>query len=477
MPNRTGLLKDKNLVKHAKNNKRDMHSQEKAYQDKHSRSRTSHKTTQSYNSRAIAAQAIYAILESGKSLQEVLPNSLEKLKEADKAWLHEMLYGVLRNLPTIQFWLRQLLTAPIKNESRVVEHLLYLGLYQLKFSRVAEHAAVSETVAACGSLKQTHLKGLVNAVLRNFQRKEEQELEIADERIQLNLPKWYFKKLICHYPDSYQTIAHQQAQKPPIWLRVNNRKISCTDYLQYLNDADISFDYDEQFENGVLLTKSQRIEELPGYEDGLFSVQDKAAQHAAFYLAPEPGDVILDACAAPGGKYLHLLESQTNLQRCIALEIDETRIVSIAANAERLGISDIELCVGDAADSKSWNKEALKFDKILLDAPCSATGIIRRHPDILWLRKAQDIENLVTLQADIIDDIWQQLKSGGVLVYATCSILPEENHLQVLNFLSRTPDALHLPLTQSDCPEKPGRQILPGESGMDGFYYAKMQKR
>lgn len=476
MPNRAGLSKDKNLVKHTKNKTRDEHSQ-----DKSSRSRVARKKTPSYNSRAIAAQAIYAILESGRSLQEVLPNSLDKLKDADKAWLHEMLYGVLRNLPTIQFWLKKLLSAPIKNESRVVEHLLYLGIYQLKFSRVAEHAAVSETVAACESLKQPRLKGLVNAVLRNFQRQEAQELEITDERIQLNLPKWYFKKLVAHYPDCYQNIAQQQSQKPPIWLRVNNRKISCKDYLEKLSNAeiDVEFDksFDEQFNNGIMLKKSQRIEELPGYKDGWFSIQDKAAQHAAIYLAPEQDDIVLDACAAPGGKYLHLLESQTDLQRCIALEIDETRIAGIAANAERLGISDIELCVGDASNSQSWNKKALKFDKILLDAPCSATGIIRRHPDILWLRKAQDIENLVKLQSDIMDDLWQQLKPGGVLVYATCSILPEENRLQILNFLSRTPDAMHLPLTQSDNPERPGRQILPGESGMDGFYYAKMQKR
>ena len=431
----------------------------------------------SYNSRAIAANAIYAILESGKSLQEVLPSSLEKLKEADRAWLHEMLYGVLRTLPTLQFWLRQLLTSPIKNESRIIEHLLYLGLYQMKFSRVAEHAAVSETVEACESLNQKRMKGLVNGVLRNFQRKDPAEHEIQEERIRLNLPKWYHKRISQQYPDAYLTIAEAQAKKPPIWLRVNQSKISTNAYCEKLTNEDVEHYIDPELQQAVMLESTQRIDTLPGYDDGLFSVQDKAPQHAADYLNAQVGDNVLDACAAPGGKYLHLLELQPHLARCVGLEIDETRIQSIEENACRLGISNIELCVGDASDSSTWNKEQLIFDKILLDAPCSATGIIRRHPDILWLRKPQDIDNLVALQAKILDNIWQQLAPGGTMLYATCSILAEENREQILSFLERTKDAVHISLSDQDSPENPGRQILPGESGMDGFYYAKLQKR
>lgn len=430
-----------------------------------------------YNSRAIAAQAVFAILETGKSLQEVLPASLDKLKEADKAWLHEMLYGVLRNLPTLQFWLKQHLTTQIKPQSRIVEHLLYVGLYQLHFSRVAAHAAVSETVSACEMLSQKQMKGLVNGVLRSFQRQDKANLEVTDLRTRLNLPKWYFKKLCEFYPDQYQDIAQQQAQKPPIWLRINNKNTSVAAYLQRLQDAGVDYSQSEEMESAVKLIKSQAIEQLPGYEEGEFSVQDKAAQHAAMYLAAQADDTVLDACAAPGGKYLHILESQPHLKRCVALEIDAKRLQSVRSNAQRLKIDNIELIVGDAANSETWNKDKQQFDKILLDAPCSATGIIRRHPDILWLRKKQDIDNLVNLQANILDDIWQQLVPGGILLYATCSILPEENSLQISRFLTRTSDAELLPLVKGETQEQPGRQILPGESGMDGFYYAKLQKR
>lgn len=451
-------------------------SQSNRKRKKQQHARRRHSSRESYNSRAIAAQAIFAILESGKSLQEVLPDSLETLKDQDKPWLHEMLYGVLRNLPTLQHWLRQNLTTQIKPQSRIVEHLLFLGLYQLHFSRVAAHAAVSETVAACEVLKHKHMKGLVNGVLRSFQRQDETARNIEDERTRLNLPKWYYKKLQEFYPKQYQEIAHQQGQKPPIWLRVNQRNTSISEYLEKLNEANIAFSQSENVNTALKLTKSQSIEQLPGYEDGLFSVQDKAAQHAAIYLEAQPGDTVLDACAAPGGKYLHILETQPKLARCLALEIDEQRLQSVKTNALRLKINDIELVAGDAANSATWNKNQQLFDKILLDAPCSATGIIRRHPDILWLRKRQDIENLVNLQASILDEIWQQLKPGGILLYATCSILPEENWLQIRRFLKTTDDAEIIPLV-SETKELPGRQILPGESGMDGFYYAKLRKR
>jgi len=433
--------------------------------------------TPPYNSRAIAAEAIFAILESGKSLQEVLPKTLKKAKEQDKAWLHEMLYGVLRNLPTLQYWLRQLLNTPIKNQSRIVEHLLYLGLYQLHYSRVSDHAAVSETVAACQSLNQAHLKNLVNAILRNFIRNKVAEKEISEERIKLNLPKWYFKKLQQAYPENYCDIVQQQSSKPPIWLRVNRIHNSREQYCDALTAAKVQFIKDKNVDSALELINSQRIESLPGYEDGAFSVQDKAAQHAAFYLEAQPGDIVLDACAAPGGKYTHILEMQPDTGRCLALEIDGKRLSSIEDNAKRLGLKDIELIQGDATKPTDWNTENLKFDRILLDAPCSATGIIRRHPDILWLRKREDIEQLATLQSQILQQMWQQLKSGGVLLYATCSILPEENQQQIAEFLSQTPDAQHIPLNESDTPDSPGHQILPGEDGMDGFYYAKLQKQ
>ncbi|MCC2607231.1 16S rRNA (cytosine(967)-C(5))-methyltransferase RsmB [Planctobacterium marinum] len=435
------------------------------------------KAQSGYNIRAIAAKAIFAVLEQRKSLQEVLPEALLKVKEQDKAWLHEMVYGVLRQLPTLQFWLRQLLQSPIKNDARIIEHLLYLGLYQLHFSRVSQYAAVSETVSACQPLKQAHLKNLVNAVLRNFERQSIADKPPEEERVSLNLPKWYYKKLKAAYPDNYQDIAVQQACKPPIWLRVNVRNISATDFAAALSSAQIQFEQDAQMPSTFKLLDNSRINQLPGYEDGWFSVQDKAAQHAAHYLAPQPQETILDACAAPGGKYCHILELQPALQQCIALEVDEIRSKSILENTTRLGLAAPDVRIADANDIARWNSEQRLFDKILLDAPCSATGIIRRHPDILWLRKNQDISNLVSLQAQILDSLWSQLKPGGTLLYATCSILPEENTQQVAAFLARTEDAIAIPLDPTHSGDGSERQILPGESGMDGFYYAKLQKR
>ncbi|BDX04496.1 ribosomal RNA small subunit methyltransferase B [Planctobacterium marinum] len=413
-------------------------------------------------------------MEQRKSLQEVLPKTLEKVKEQDKAWLHEMLYGVLRNLPTLQFWLNGLLQSPIKPDSRVVEHLLYLGIYQLHFSRVSEYAAVSETVSACDNLKQPHLKKLVNAVLRNFVRQETAKSIPKEERIQLNLPKWYYKKIKQAYPEHYRDIAGNQSAKAPIWLRINQTKTTVDAFLAACSQAGIECSQDEQLPETIKLVNNVNIQALPGFNEGWFSVQDKAAQHAADYLAAQPNDAILDACAAPGGKYCHILEAQPQLQTCIALELDAVRAKNITENTERLGLSNTDIRVADANDITSWNPTGQLFDKILLDAPCSATGIIRRHPDIMWLRKGPDIEQLSGLQAQILDSMWSCLKPGGVLLYATCSILPEENSQQIAAFLSRTTDASAIPLHESFNATE--RQILPGESGMDGFYYAKLQK-
>lgn len=428
-----------------------------------------------YNIRAVAAKGIYAVLEDRRSLQSILPQVLDAASDKDKAWLHEMLYGVLRNLPTLQFWLRPLLSNPIKAQSRVIEHLLYLGIYQLHFTRVAPHAAISETVDACDVLKQKHVKGLVNAVLRNFQRQQDTLTPPNDERIKLNLPKWFYKSLSNAYPENYAVIAAKQAEKPPVWLRINLHKTSAEKYSAMLTDAGV--EHQNHPPVAMKLLQSVKVQQLPGYAEGLFSVQDKAAQFAAHYLAPQKGDRVLDACAAPGGKLAHLLELQPSLKECVAIDIDAGRLDSITENLLRLGHhNNVTLQVGDACHPESWNPSGELFDRILLDAPCSATGIIRRHPDILWLRKKQDIDNLVQLQKQILATLWQQLKPGGVLLYATCSILPEENSEQIKQFLQETDDAILNPVCDGDCRTTPGRQILPGESEMDGFYYAKLQK-
>ncbi|MDN4502317.1 16S rRNA (cytosine(967)-C(5))-methyltransferase RsmB [Alteromonadaceae bacterium BrNp21-10] len=426
------------------------------------------------NLRVLAAKTLFQVLEQGQSLRDAMPEVQTELSEKDKAWVREMVYGVLRHLPLLQFWLRQLLDKPLKNKNKIGEHVILLGFYQLAFTRVSDHAAVSETVAACPALKIQGLKGLVNAILRNFMRNKLAENKPNDEQILSGLPKWLFQQVKQHYPENLANILDAMMQKAPIWLRVNRQKIDLNGYTQLLSDKGINFELSEQHPDAIILSQSCDITTLPGYEDGLFAVQDGAAQLAAHFLQPQKDDHILDACAAPGGKLCHILELQPQVTKCIALDVDASRLQRVHENLTRLG-HNTEVITGDASNNASW-WDGQQFDRILLDAPCSATGIIRRHPDIKWLRKASDIDTLVTLQGKILDELWQTLKPGGHLLYATCSILSQENSQQIAHFLQRQPQATLVPITDSETIENPGWQILPGQQQMDGFYYAMLLK-
>ena len=424
------------------------------------------------NLRAVAAQVLFQILEQGKSARDCLPTAQSKLKEQDKAWLQEMVYGVLRQLPLLQYWLRLLLDTPLKNKYKITEHVILLGFYQLAFSRVSQHAAVSETVNACQTLKIDAMRGLTNGILRNFIRSEMGEQRPEDPQINSGLPKWLYKKLSIAYPDVLPQLISQMENKAPIWLRVNRQKVNVAEFAAILSEHQISFSLSQLHPDGIVLDKTQDITAIPGFEQGWFAVQDGAAQLAAAYLGAQSGENILDCCAAPGGKTCHILE-QTDKLHVTALEIDPQRLHKIAENLQRLGL-DATLICGDASQPAHW-WNGQQFDRILLDAPCSATGIIRRHPDIKWLRKATDIATLVNIQAHILDAMWQLLKPGGVLLYATCSILPEENSQQISLFLQRTPDARVDPAFTHD-QAFVGQQILPGEQQMDGFYYCRLLK-
>lgn len=424
------------------------------------------------NLRADATTVLFQILEQGKSARECLPAMQLLHKDQDKAWLQEMVYGVLRQLPLLQYWLRHLLETPLKNKFKITEHLILLGFYQLAFSRVSQHAAVSETVNACHSLRVEAMRGLVNGILRNFIRNETSSNKPDDEQINSGLPKWLYKKLAQAYPENFLGLLAQIESKAPIWLRVNRKQIAAADFQQKLQEHAIDFSLSSHHPDAIILTKSMDITQLPGFEQGWFAVQDGAAQLAAAYLAPQENQKVLDCCAAPGGKTGHLLEVADNLD-LTALEIDQQRANKIEENLHRLG-HQANLLIGDASQPQTW-WDNQQFDRILLDAPCSATGIIRRHPDIKWLRKATDIQSLVAIQQAILDALWPLLKINGSLLYATCSILPEENYQQIEHFLSRTPSAKLDP----DFPHDklhPGRQILPGEQQMDGFYYCRLIK-
>ena len=426
------------------------------------------------NLRADGAQVLFQVLEQGQSLRECLPPIQERHKDQDKAWLQEMVYGCLRQLPVLQFWLRQLLDKPLKKRTKVVEHLIMLGLYQLAFSRVSVHAAVSETVAACPSLKATSMKGLVNGILRNFIRQDLMSSPPRDAQLQSGLPKWLYKALDQAYPEQLPDLICSMQDKAPVWLRVNRQQVSLQDFCQALTDKGISFEPSDAHSDGLRLTTNCDITGLPGFDQGWFAVQDGAAQLAVEYLQPQADEVILDACAAPGGKTCHILERQPGITRCDALDVEQSRLQRVSENLLRLKLDATIIC-GDASQPAQW-WDGQQYDRILLDAPCSATGVIRRHPDIKWLRKATDIQQLVTLQANILDAMWTLLKPGGTLLYATCSILPQENSQQISQFLQRTSDATLSPLSDNEQTEYPGRQILPGENKMDGFYYARLIK-
>ncbi len=423
------------------------------------------------NIRALAAKAIFAVLEQGVSLSAALPKQQQQLESGkDRALLAELCYGIMRHLPQIDKCVSDCLSKPFKGKQRIVHQLLIVGCYQLYFTRIPEHAAISETAEACRQLRFEGLVKVVNGVLRSIQRSKS-ELSTANPVLEFNTPNWIIKRLQSAYPNQWQQIIENSQQRPPMWLRNNQKQQSREHYLESLSEAEITATAG-QGSNAILLEKATDVMQLPNFEQGSVSVQDAAAQWAAELLAPQDGELILDACSAPGGKTCHILESAN--ADVVAVDFDDMRLKRVTENLERLQLT-AKVIHGDAADIPSW-WQGEKFDRILLDAPCSATGVIRRHPDIKWLRKEADIAELAELQQKIIDHCWQWLKPGGTLIYATCSIMPQENSEQVSAFLARTNDAKLLPIAQQTDTQSIGWQILPGQEQMDGFYYARLQK-
>ncbi len=434
----------------------------------------------SINIRALAAKCIYSVIDKGHSLSDELPKQQDKVIGKDKALLQEICYGVLRYLPELEQHTRQLIKKPLTGKQRVCHFLLLVGIYQIKYTRIPDHAAVSETVAATEKLKNRHLKGMVNGILRNFQRATPTKTEQSDS-ITYNHPSWFIKKLQAAYPQQWQDILLANQEKPPMWLRVNQRHNQVSSYQNLLTDAEIDYNFTDPLSGAIALTQPIDVNKLPGFNDGLVSIQDAAAQQAARLLDPQANENILDCCAAPGGKTCHILEYNPNIAQVTAIDIEANRLIRVNENLQRLQL-DAKVITGDAAQPNTWWDKTL-FDRILLDAPCSATGVIRRHPDIKWLRKSTDIEQLTQLQAQILKNIWPLLKPGGTLLYATCSILPEENSEQIKHFIAAQPDAELVPL--SEAPDSIGWQLLPSsqtidseqQPAMDGFYYAKLLKQ
>lgn len=441
--------------------------------------KTSSPETARKNPTRIRLQATLTIaaLLKGKSLATLLPQAESRLHESEHPLFRQLCYGVARHFFSLSLIRDRLLIKPLNTSEKEIQALLLIGLYQLLYTRIPEYATLSETVDATRPLKKPWAKGLVNAVLRSAQRKRD---EISDwtgsrEEARYEHPQWLLNRLKTAWPDHWQSLVEAGNQQGPMTLRVNARQTHREDYLKQLAEVGIVAHACPFAAHGIQLEKAVPVQALPGFYDGSVSVQDEAAQLSATLLNTQPGERILDACAAPGGKSCHLLE-QTNDLTLWSLDIDSDRTTRIHENLSRLKLT-AHVITGDATQPATW-WDKTHFDRILLDAPCSATGVIRRNPDIKLLRQEEDITHLATLQQQIIDQMWSLLKPGGALLYATCSVMPEENSEQIKAFLEQRDDAILEPLSPKyGINVGYGTQLLPQEKGHDGFFYCLLRKK
>ncbi len=428
------------------------------------------------NLRALAAKAIYKVLTDGRSLSDALSEVLTQCRDArDQAFVQALCFGVCRRFFYLDDILQALLEKPLKDKDQDIYALLLVGLFQLSDMRVPAHAAVAETVAAADVLKKSWAKNLINAVLRNYQRLEDElKLKLSKEAY-YDHPQWMMEKFKQDWPNDWKAIIAANNQHPPFSLRVNQRRISREAYLDLLAQKNIIAETIPETLTGITLEQPLNVQHVPGFAAGDVSVQDGAAQLAAQLLKLEPGQRVLDACSAPGGKAAHILEMQADIE-LIAIDNHAERLKSVSETMQRLGLSAKIICA-DASKPVDWWDGRL-FDRILLDAPCSASGVIRRHPDIKLLRREEDVKKLVPLQKLLINTLWDVLKPGGLLVYATCSVFAEENAEVLLTFLQEHADAKEEKIQAvfgKDC--NVGKQQLPAMLGMDGFYYGCLRKK
>lgn len=434
------------------------------------------------NPRLAAAKALTAVLNGKASLNSSLPTQLDKVEVRDRGFTQDLAFGTARWQPRLSALAAKLLQKPFKAADADVEALLLVGLYQLLYTRVPAHAAIGETVGCADKLKKSWAKALLNAVLRRAQRESEAllaELE-HDPVVRTAHPRWLQKSLKAFWPEQWEAICAANNAHPPMILRVNRRHHSRDAYLKLLSEAGVAAKACVYSQDGIVLDEAGDVRSLPGFAEGWVSVQDEAAQLAADLLELAPGQRVLDACCAPGGKTCHILEVQPDLAGVVAVDLEAKRLVRVRENLDRLGL-DAQLIAADGRDTQAW-WDGKPFQRILLDAPCSATGVIRRHPDIKLTRQAEDIAALAQLQGELLDAMWQTLEVGGILLYATCSTLPTENTEVIEAFLARTPGARELDIggqlgqPAAGLKQPHGRQLLAQEGGHDGFYYAKLIK-
>ena len=421
--------------------------------------------------RVAAAQTLDAVVEGGRSLKAELAQRLPKIADSrDRALLEAIAFTALRHRARYDAALKAWMPKPLGRRDAELRALLHVGFAQIDLGLPA-HAAVDATVEAARVLKRTHQAGMVNALLRRALR--EGFPEVAMDAA---WPEWLRTRVRRDWGDDADAIFAAGATPAPMWLRVNKQRISRDAYRERMQSAGLEPRVPDDAPDALILDTPVPVHALPGFDDGLVSVQDGSAQGVADALSPPHGAFVLDACAAPGGKSAHLLERDSAL-RLLALDIDPKRLRRVHDTHERLGLSSrATLRAADAADLATW-WDGRPFDVVLLDAPCSATGVVRRQPDVLLHRRDADLVALRTLQSTLLDACWRALAPGGVLLYATCSILKEENADQVDAFLARMPDAKAEGLDDRfGRASGAGRQRLPGEGDMDGFFYARIRK-
>lgn len=420
--------------------------------------------------RVAAARTLDEVLHRGRSLKAALGASLPTLADPrDRALVEAMVLAALRQRVRYNAALDGWTPRPLGQRDGPLRALLLAGFAQLELGLPA-HAALAATVDAARTLGRAHQAGMVNALLRRAQRDGLPPADPAQA-----WPRWLARQVRADWPRQADAIFEASVQIAPMWLRVNRRWISRNDYLALLRETGIDAVPEPTLADALRLDAALPVQQLPGFDAGLVSVQDGAAQAVADALAPPPGARVLDACAAPGGKAAHLSERDATL-RITALDVDARRARRMQETFTRLRLEDIDVLAADAMQPEAW-WDGAAFDAILIDAPCSAIGIVRRQPDVLLHRRETDIAALCGTQAQLLDALWPLLARGGALVYATCSILQAENAAQVEAFLARTADATLVPLDAGFGHDTgAGRQRLPGEGGMDGFFCARLQK-
>ena len=419
-----------------------------------------------YNVRALAATICQKVIKNRVSLNTLLS---DLSSNNDINFIQELSFGTIRYFNKLEGIYKHFLSKPIPKNCDEVNFILAIGTYQLLYTRVPAYAAINETVNALKSLKLTNFSGLVNAVLHKIEHEKLNIDSILKKESEIySHPHWLIQTVKKDYPKQYKEILTANNQQAPFWLRINTNKISLAEYTELLNKEGIEIKTTNNI-SGICLYKYCDVNKLPGFKDGFCYIQDLAAQRATLLLAPHENERILDACAAPGGKTTHIVELCNGNVDLVALDIKTSRLAKLKENLKRNNCN-IDVKQGSADNPSEW-WDGKQFDRILIDAPCSGTGVIRRHPDIKFIRTEQNIQDLIQTQRNILESLWPLLKVGGTMLYATCSILKRENSTQINDFLYKHKNEAVVSNKSTDI-----IQALPGTNDQDGFFYAKIKK-